>query len=599
MNGHSFIEEGEIVNKAIDLKADVWHKDNRYRIILGIVLFAYAAFCSRRGVDVSDTTYALGNYQYMDQLDSMWIIATFLSNVFGRLMLSLPGAGTLYGVTVYATCLFAVFIEIMYLLFSKYITYWVVFVSEILAVSLCWAPKVIFYNYITYCMMAFAILIIVYSLMNSKPRYLIVAGIILGINVFVRFSNAIECLIILGLWLYEILEHHKISEFIKKTVYCIAGYIIGFFIPFIFVVIKYDLNTYFDMIHSLFAMTETASDYSGAGVFRTMRYMILDTFHDMKYLVGITIFFVFLSLVMYLITEKINKDGITAKVLNYLLRFFNVLALLGICIFFFKKGVYTTNYYEYSSIFKCANMFIVLAFVLNVLNACGKFKCSSIFRALSLMSIVQMIIAPIGTNNHMYAIMNNMFITAPTTFAIIYRVYALLREKKYGFVIYSFCGYIVAVVLIQSTIFHLNFSYVDGTDGSNLNTIVSNIDNLRGSLTTDGKAKNLEGLYGYLKANDMLGQKALLFGRESVGLAFAMGLEPAIDTLWPDLDSYTVSKFEDSLSKIEGGTVIIMSEELTFGANVDIKKQMLSSYIDENGYAKVFENSMYTLYYVQ
>lgn len=587
------------MSKTIDFKADVVHNNNRYRIILGIVLFMYATYCSRRGVDVSDTTYALGNYQYMDQLDSMWMIATFLSNMFGRLILSLPGAGTLYGVTVYATCLFAIFIEIMYLALSKYITYWMVFIAEVLAVSLCWAPKVIFYNYITYGMMAFAILIIVYSLMNSKPKYLLLAGMILGINVFVRFSNAVECLLIIGLWLYEVLEHHKPSELIKKTVLCIAGYIIGFTIPFISVIIKYDLNTYFNMIDSLFAMTETASDYSGAGVFRTMRYMIQDTFNDMKYLVCLTILFVACAFIMYLVTEKIDKDGRVAKILNFLLRFTNILALLCICIYFFKKGVYTTNYYEYSSIFKCANMFIVLAFMLNVLNVFGIFKCSSILRAMSLMCIVQMVIAPMGTNNHMYAIMNNMFITAPVTFAIIYRVYELMKEKKYGFYIYSFCIYIVAVVLFQSVIFHMNFSYVDGTDGSSLDTVISSVGRLRGSKTTPEKADNLESLYEYIQTNDMLGQKVLLFGQESVGLAYIMDLEPAIDTLWPDLDSYTVGKFENAISDIEDGAMIIMSEKLTTGANVDTKKQMLIDYIEENGYVKVFENSMYTLYDVK
>lgn len=587
------------MSNGIDHKINVLQDNKYFRIILGIVLLLYAAFCSRKGIDVSDTTYALGNYQNMDQLDSMWMIATFLSNIFGRFILSLPGAGTLYGVTVYATCLFAVCIEIIYWAFSRHIPCWIVFASEILAVSLCWAPKVIFYNYITYSMMAFAILIMAYSLIHSKPKYLIVAGIILGINVFVRFSNAIECILIIGLWLYEILEHHKPSEIIKKTLLCIAGYIIGIIIPLISVILKYDLDTYFNMIDSLFAMTETASDYSMAGVYRTMRYMILDTFHDMRYLVCLAIVFVVFSLIAYFLMEKCTLGEKETRLLSSLIKILNTLALLCICLFFFKRGVYTTNYYEYSSIFKCANMFIILAFVLNVLNVCGVFRSSSIIRAMSLMCIVQMVIAPMGTNNHMYAIMNNMFIIAPITFAIIYRVYKLVKDKKYGFAIYSFCVYIVAVILVQSVIFHMNFSYADGTDGTSLNATVSNVNRLNNSITTTEKAKNLESLYDYLENNNMLDQKVVLFGQDSVGLAYIMDLEPAIDTLWPDLDSYTVSKFEQALLDMEDGVMIIISEKLTYGSNVDTKKQMLSEYLEENGYVAVFENSMYTIYDVQ
>ena len=148
-------------------------------------------------------------------------------------------------------------------------------------------------------------------------------------------------------------------------------------------------------------------------------------------------------------------------------------------------------------------------------------------------------------------------------------------------------------------IFHMNFSYVDGTDGSSLDTVISSVGRLRGSKTTPEKADNLESLYEYIQTNDMLGQKVLLFGQESVGLAYIMDLEPAIDTLWPDLDSYTVGKFENAISDIEDGAMIIMSEKLTTGANVDTKKQMLIDYIEENGYVKVFENSMYTLYDVK
>ena len=580
---------------------------NKIRILFGIVLFIYAAFCRPRGIDVSDTTYGLGNYQYMDSLDLMWIIATFISNIFGRLIISLPGAGTLYGATVYATCLFAVFIESIYLVLSRYIKPWIVFVSEIIAVSLAWCPKVIFYNYLTYALMSFAVIILAYALKNGRYALFVAAGVILGFNVFVRFSNAIECLLIIGVWFYEISEHHKPSDLIKKTLACIGGYIIGFIIPLLFVVVKYGINAYFDMIGSLFAMTQTAADYGSYGVFRAMRYQIIDTFKDMKYLIFVACIFVVAEIIVLKVVTKIfqndketkvDKDTKTYEILEKLLRAFNVLTHILLCLYFFKRGIYTTNYYEYGSIFKCANTFIILAFILNILNVFGLFKSSSIFRAVSLMCIVQMMIAPMGTNNHMYAIMNNMFIIAPITSAIIYKIYLLLRDdKKCVFSFFSVCVYIVAVVLVQSTFFHMNFAYVDGVDGTKLDTIPHSIQSLTGLYTSKDKAEDLDSLYDYLKDNDLSYNKALLFGQDAAGLAYIMNLEPAINTLWPDLDSYTVAKFDNAISEMEDDAIIIMSTQLTFGTNVDTKKQLLETYMSDNNYALVFENSMYTLYY--
>lgn len=565
------------------------------RIIFGVVLFIYAAYYSGRGIDVSDTTYALGNYQYMGKLDSMWMIATYISNIFGRLIISLPGAGTLYGAYVYATCLFAVFVTSVYVVLSRYINPFLVFIAEIVAAGLFWCPKVIFYNCLTYYLMATAILMLIYGLKNDRYRYLVIAGVILGFNVFVRFSNAIECLLIIGVWFYEIAEHHKPSELIKKTISCIAGYIAGFVIPLIFVVVQYDLDTYFDMIDSLFGMTQTAKDYGSNGVFRAVRYQVLDTFTDMKYLIFIAVIFAVVSIMIHRLFG--SKDQIAAR-LGTAVKVCNVILLCALCLYFFKKGIYTTAYYEYSSIFKCANMFIILAFVCNLINVAGLLKSTVIFRTLSLMCLVQMIIAPMGTNNHMYAIMGNLFITAPVTFAIIYNVCRKLKDRVYGFAVASVCVYIAVIALVQSFAFHMSFSYVDGRDGSSLDTKVNSISRLGGLYTTKDRAEDLDGLYTYISDSGMTDHKVMYFGQDTAGLAYIMDMEPAINTLWPDLDSYTVSKYENALADLESedDALIIMSTNLTYGANVDAKKQMLEDFIIDNSYSKIYENDMYTLY---
>ena len=564
------------------------------RLILGIVLFLYAAYFNGRGIDSSDTTYALGNYQHMDELDPMWIIATYMSNIIGRLLLSLPGTGTLYGVTIYANCIFALFVEAVYIVLSRLIKPGLVFAAELIAVGVYWCPKVIFYNSITYYLMTLAIFLLVYGLKENSSKFLIVSGTILGFNVFVRFSNALESLLILGVWFYEIVEHHNIFEIAKKTVLCMAGYLFGFAVPLVLVVKKYDIDTYFDMIKSLFEMTHTARDY-GDGVFRAMIYQIVDTFGNLRYLILLAILFaISFSIIFKLFGDKTKN----AKILAAFVKISNVIALVFICFYFFKKGIYTISYYEYSSIFRSVNMFIVLAFACNVLNVIGIISNSSIFRSMSFISLVQMLIAPIGTNNHMYAVMSNLFITAPLTFAILHCIYEKLRNKRYRFAITSVCIYIAWITILQSFIFHLKFSYMDGNNGGRLDTKVTNISRLDGLYTTKDKAYNLEGLYAYIGDNDMTGYKAMFFGQDTAGLAYIMDIEPATNTLWPDLDSYTVSKYDQALSELKSQDeyLIIISSRLTYGSNVNTKKQMLEEFIIENGCYKAYENEMYTLY---
>ena len=51
--------------------------------IFPILLFLYPLMKIRQGVDVSDSTYSLGNYLYFDKMEGMWVISTYLSNVCG------------------------------------------------------------------------------------------------------------------------------------------------------------------------------------------------------------------------------------------------------------------------------------------------------------------------------------------------------------------------------------------------------------------------------------------------------------------------------------------------------------------------------------
>ena len=99
------------------------------------------------GADLSDTTYSLANYKYLNSLEGSWKYATFLANLTGFLLMKVFG-GNMIMMNV-ATSMF-IFITSGIVLFAlrKVIPVPILIAGELIAVGLCWCPSVILYNYI-------------------------------------------------------------------------------------------------------------------------------------------------------------------------------------------------------------------------------------------------------------------------------------------------------------------------------------------------------------------------------------------------------------------------------------------------------------------
>lgn len=65
------------------------------------------------------------------------------------------------------------------------------------------------YNYLTYLFLLLCILFLYVGLAEEKKGFLIAAGLVLGANVFVRFSNLPQAVLIVGVWAYGIICRKK------------------------------------------------------------------------------------------------------------------------------------------------------------------------------------------------------------------------------------------------------------------------------------------------------------------------------------------------------------------------------------------------------
>ena len=120
------------------------------KFIFPCLLLIYPLLWVNQGIDVSDPMYSLTNFRFFPELKGSWAIATYLANVAGWLLMKLPFGGTLLGISFYTRLVISAMALLSYYFLKGKMPAWVVFAGEIIAISFCWCPTTILYNYLTY-----------------------------------------------------------------------------------------------------------------------------------------------------------------------------------------------------------------------------------------------------------------------------------------------------------------------------------------------------------------------------------------------------------------------------------------------------------------
>lgn len=558
------------------------------KYVFPLVLLLYPLIGVNAGIDVTDTTYSLANYEFIDTLNPMWLLSTFLGNVTGAIIMHLPGAGTMLGFGIYSSFIISLTALISYYFLQKYMPGWMIFIGTFMAESLCWCPRVIMYNYMTYMFFTLGALFLVKGIFFWEKQNvdLFIAGLFLGLNVMVRFPNITETALILVLWFYGALTRDDFLNILKKTGTCILGFTTGVAVIFLVISLIYGPGAYFGMIGSLFGMTSGASDYTTSGMISAIIYAYFKTAADMLILIPCIV----AGIIMFLIK---SERFVWIK---------KLLFAIGLCIvvkYYFAEGIFTRNYYYYDSIFKAAMMFVIISLILGVIGICGFLNGNKQEQTLAFLMVMIILITPLGSNNYTYPVVNNLFVVAPIALWIMRRLMQRLGDRQLHFTWQSTITMVIIVVLIQGILFHVNFSFVDGADGQKRGETVKTIPKVGSMVTTSYNARTLEELGKYLSDNNLLGTKALLFGGIP-GLSYIFDLKPAIDTVWPDLDSYSTEIFDEKLIELstsdEPYPVIIVGKDMQGYANISDKYDILLDYISNHDYNIDFESERFTVY---
>ena len=74
-----------------DRSENIYSQRNKaLEILFAVLLLLLPLLKINQGVDLTDTSYSLGNYRFFEGADGVWVLATFLSNVTGYLFTRLP-----------------------------------------------------------------------------------------------------------------------------------------------------------------------------------------------------------------------------------------------------------------------------------------------------------------------------------------------------------------------------------------------------------------------------------------------------------------------------------------------------------------------------
>ncbi len=553
-----------------------------------LVLLLYPLIGVNSGLDITDTMYNLANYEYIDHVYPMWLFSTFLSNVTGSIIMKLPFAGTMLGFSVYCSFIISIIALVAYYSLQDYMPGWMIFIGLFMAESLSWCPRVIMYNYLTYLLMTLGVIFLLKGLFawEKQGHLLFWAGVFLGLNVMARFPNVVEAAFILVLWFYCAITKEEFLGALRKTGICIGGYLVGLGIPYLIISVIHGPLAYFDMISSLFGMTETASDYSSGGMIS----MIISGYTSSASAMLILLPCLVAGFVMFLLWE--DKYVWVKKLLFSL-------GLLVIVRYYFAMGVLTRNYHYYDSVFKISMMFIIIALVLSIVGSTGFLNGSKQEQTLAFTTLLIILITPLGSNNYTYPVINNLYIVAPIALWLMRRLMQRLGEREYNFAWQSMITMVIIVTLVQGTIFHGKFAFVDGADGQKRDTVSTTIEKARGMVSTEGNITSLEELSQVIEKVRDDNSQVLLFGGVP-GLAYLFDLEPAIGTVWPDLDSYTTANFDSELMEMsvsENPTpIIIIGKDMQDYANIAAKYDILLDYIDNHDYNSVFESERFMVF---
>lgn len=566
-----------------------------------LILILYPLRHIAQGIDFWDTGYNYANFEYMglEHMDSMWLFSTYLANAVGHIITKLPFALSLVGMNFYTGLFVSGLAAAGYLFCTKKlgIGRTVVFLGEMLAVSLCWCPTALLYNYLTYALFLACVILLYCGLTSAAPDgtatatglgkkgnvFLLAAGVCLGANVLVRFSNLPEAALILAVWAYGIIEWREeksgaehtgggkrakesagrpggaLRRTLSRTLVCMGGYLASLSVLFLYIHLRYGFGEYIAGIQRLFAMTDNAVDYKADSMIMGM---VSDYTENLYWVSRILVIgaagmavFAAAGFLADRCREKRGKFIMAAWA-------FSVLLAVLMVVWLYARGFCSLDFFTYGPIRRPAIVFLMLAMGIGAVRIFDR-RAPKEEKLISGLVILVILLTSIGSNNKTYPSMNNLFIAAPYTLWEILKFIKNVGGRKVGFrrigdqrtgglllSAYPFKCILTAFLLlfaVQCAGFGMTFVFAEATGAQDMSVEASYNEILAGVKMNPERARWMTEISAYVKQNGLEGEDVILYGQVPA-LSFYLQMPSAFNP-WSDLTSYSVETFEKDLGE--------------------------------------------------
>lgn len=598
-------------------------------LIYPLVLLLYPLRHIRVGAEWWDTGYNYANFVYMDRMDPMWLFSTYLGNALGHLFTLLPGGGTMLGLNIYTGLLVSLLALGGYFFFtrrvglSQTLTFW----GEMLAVSFCWCPTALLYNYLTYVLLGAGVVLLYRALSGDTGRpggFFVAAGVCLGLNVLVRFANLAEMALILAVWAMAMIRRQKLGRTAIQTLQCLAGYLLGLLGGFVMIALKYGPRTYYQAILRLLAMPSEASDYT---VYSMVVQQLRNYLQNCIWLGYLALFMVAGFFVYALLPRQLTW----IKNIGYVFCVF--------CGFYYlmMRNMFNMKYSTKLSAFQWGACLLTATLAVGLITVLRK-RSTEKEKLLCGLGMLVILITPLGSNNHLYSAINNLFLVAPVTLWMLVRflrwVPDCLAGERVGpgsgrrgwqicfFPVKAMLICILFMITVQGTLFGIGYVFSEGDGGENLHTAIPDNTVLKGMLTSPDRAEAIGTLSAYVQQQGLTGREVILYG-QIPAMSYYLQMPFAI-TAWPDLRSYNYEVMVSDLERLSeeiadgrkqipvlllekrqgsyltGGTQALealgLSEYQAEEVAGDRKLLLLAEWSQNYGYELCFENEKFLLF---
>lgn len=501
-----------------------------------VIIFPYLLIF--QGLDFTDVGHSLTNYQqiFIEPSSIQNAFSCWLTNVIGGAWIRLVANLGVFGAKLGGALVISLTTFIAYTILKDFLEKKNLLIGLLLAEIVAFSPStiIIHYNNLTSLFFILSVFFLYNGILHKKNNFIFFAGFILGLNIFVRFSNILGIILIITIFFYGYLKKNNLSTQIKQALILLLGWVISILIVFIIMKLLGHDKLFLNSVTNLFRMVlDSSSSHAGENL---LRRLYTDHLSVIKY-----------SIRTICVTILISK--IFCKVNRYLRDF--ALLLFSIIIVFYYFYDLKIYYYTFAPV---GIMYILL--LISIINI---EKDNIGIRLISLIALIVLFITPVGSSNGIQMAKYAMWLAFPLSVSYISQLQELCinlnlntylsRNYLKLFIKQSEMVFIRKILLVFFLSFALIFSYrFTYRDTSHRIDMHYNINHSKLQLvyTTKERAKVVEELLSEL--SKYVNKGDYLFTFEHISLLYYLSeTTPYLYNSWPML--YQPIQFKEAIQR--------------------------------------------------